>query len=110
MCVYIKNDKQVLYFDDLNHKSMINFSTVSLKMEKSQGIKLIVLIYIVGTVHVIALPNSKVFNYQGEMPIKDENTGQLIKNDSNSTTETPSELEDAEAACWQLINEQTGKY
>lgn len=99
----------MLYFDDLNDKSTISFDTASLKMEKSQGIKLIVLVYVIGTVHVIALPNNKVFNYQGEMPIKDENTGQLIKNDSNSTTESPSELADAEAACWQLINEQTGK-
>lgn len=83
-------------------------------MEKSQSFKLIVLVYIIGTVHVIAMPNesvllNKVFNYQGDLPIKDENTGQTIKNDSNSTnTEPPPELADVEAACWQLINEQTG--
>lgn len=87
-------------------------------MEQSQRMKLIVLVYIIGTVQVIAMPNNpllinKVFNYQGDLPIKDENTGQTIKSNSNGTstnTELPLELADAEAACWQLINEQTSKY
>lgn len=74
-------------------------------MEKTLSIKLILIaVAAIQTLQlVIAAPNNKVFNYQGSMPIKDETTG----NNSNKT-EPPAELADAESACWQMINEQSG--
>lgn len=57
---------------------------------------------------------TKVFNYQGSLPIKDERTGELIKQDSNETEAiekplTDQELSEAEAACWKLINGGSGE-
>lgn len=54
---------------------------------------------------------TKVFNYQGSMPIKDDRTGQVIKSDANDTDliEPPANQAN-EAACWNLIVEQSGKF
>lgn len=55
---------------------------------------------------------NKVFNYQGSLPIKDDRTGEVIKNQDNQTevtTELPFDQAQAEAACWMLINERSGK-
>lgn len=55
---------------------------------------------------------SKVFNYQGMLLIKDDRTGEIIKADGNQTESAtvPPELAEAEAACWNMINEQSGEY
>ena len=54
---------------------------------------------------------TKVFNYLGEMPIKDERTGEIIKSEANETAVTTSpEQAAAEAACWKMIVEQSGEY
>ena len=54
---------------------------------------------------------SKVFNYQGMLSIKDDRTGEIIKADGNQTepVTAPEDLAEAEAACWNMINEQSGK-
>lgn len=55
-------------------------------------------------------PTSKVFNYEGYMPIKDDRTGELVREDGAPVNETSSQaLTDAEEACWKLINEQSGE-
>lgn len=56
----------------------------------------------------------KVFKYQGDLPIKDDRTGGLVNENGNPTNETiegmtEQEQSEAEAACWKLINEQSGK-
>lgn len=49
----------------------------------------------------------KVFNYQGNLPpIKDDRTGEIIKDDTNVHTNSTSE---AEKLCWDLIVDQSGK-
>lgn len=52
---------------------------------------------------------NKVFNYQGPMPIKDDKTGEVILGKNQTAIRPPAELAAAEAACWKLINEQSGK-
>lgn len=55
---------------------------------------------------------TKMFNYQGIMPpIKDDRTGEIIKNDANVTDliEPTSNQIENEAVCWNLIVEQSRK-
>lgn len=56
------------------------------------------------------LISRKVFNYQGVLPIKDDRTGAILTELKNETTavETSNDTSAAEAACWQMINEQSG--
>lgn len=54
----------------------------------------------------------KVFNYEGSLPIKDDRTGEVIKEDDTipmSDTSPSSNQTIDEAACWNLIVEQSGK-
>lgn len=56
---------------------------------------------------------NKVFNYQGSMPIKDDRAEEVIRPEVNSTElsiDSAADLEAAEAACWKLLNEQSGMY
>lgn len=55
---------------------------------------------------------SKVFTYQGSLPIKDDLTGAIIHEENNDTATSTSlnETAVAEAACWDLVNEQSGNY
>lgn len=56
---------------------------------------------------------NKVFNYQGSLPIKDDRTEEVIKTEVNSTelsVDSAADLAAAEAACWKLLNEQSGMY
>lgn len=55
---------------------------------------------------------NKVFSYQGSLPIKDDRVEEVIKDQSNATeaNKLPFDQAEAEAACWQMINEQSGMY
>ena len=53
---------------------------------------------------------NKIFNYQGAMLIKDDRTGELIRDNSNDTEIVLEEQQNLdEAACWNLIVERSGK-
>lgn len=55
--------------------------------------------------------SNKVFNYQGSLPIRDDRVEEVIKNQANDTgvtTNLPFDQGEAEAACWKMINEQSG--
>lgn len=59
--------------------------------------------------------SSKIFNYQGFMPIKDDRTGEisnetLAVDESSGGNSSTSAMEEAEAACWRLIREQSGRF
>jgi hypothetical protein len=53
---------------------------------------------------------TKVFNYQGSLPpIKDDQTGEIIRDDTIETNQTTNNTSEAEKVCWDLIVERTGK-
>lgn len=55
-------------------------------------------------------PVSKVFNYLGQLPIREEQTGFDQNNDTSLAEMVASNnTSAAEAACWQLIHEQSGE-
>lgn len=58
------------------------------------------------------LAMNKVFSYQGSLPIKDDRAEEVTKDQSNATeaTKLPFNQAEAEAACWKMINEQSGTY
>lgn len=80
---------------------------------------LVVFLELHGYVQVMATPQdqtmmTKVFNYLGAMPIRDDRTGEIIKGEpgeleSKTPIITPGSHSKAEAACWRLINEQSGE-
>lgn len=87
-------------------------------MKNNLVINLVLAVEFLIVQHVSAAPETtnlmkKVFTYQGQMPIKDEKVDATMKSIINTTevvVTPPSELSEAEAACWKLINEQSGKY
>lgn len=55
------------------------------------------------------LPDSRSFNYEGNMPINEDESTSLRPTKSPTVTMKPEEQAAAEAACWNLIKEESGK-
>lgn len=60
----------------------------------------------------LALPNipiTRSFNYEGNMPIREDENAPVKSNGTSVVTMKPEDQAAAEAACWNLIREESGK-
>lgn len=85
-------------------------------MKNTFAFNVLLLVKVLVIQNVLSAPDAsrllpKVFTYQGLMPIKDDRqtiSKPLNINESNATTSA--DTSEAEAVCWKLINEQSGRY
>lgn len=121
-------DRIVIYKDGKCHEHSVKIRSTSEKHHCKQSGKREVKMHSSLNAHILltallaasaciahAAPKfaSRVYNYQGSLSIKDDMTGQIIR-DTNSTsdqtTDAPSDdLTEQEAACWKQIVESSGE-
>lgn len=55
------------------------------------------------------VPSVKSFNYEGTMPIREDESNPARSNGTSVVTMKPEDQAAAEAACWTLIREESGE-